>query len=116
MTFSMSQFGIHLVLQQREERIRLSHSNEDTKDEERRKGWVVEGRLNVVPSAPVPRPRHNILFFCVRKPRTFGNLLSCQLCVFLALEIILECSVDSSTFLTRPKRTAHMSKASQEAS
>jgi hypothetical protein len=37
--------------------IRFSYSNEDTKDEERRKGWVVDRRLNVVPSAkphPVP--------------------------------------------------------------
>jgi hypothetical protein len=43
--------------------IRFSYSNEDTKDEERRKGWVVDRRLNVVPSAkphPVPGPRHNI--------------------------------------------------------
>ena len=35
-------------LRQREEWIRFSYSNEDTKDEERRKGWVV---LNVVQSA-----------------------------------------------------------------
>ena len=50
------------MLRQREEWIRFSYSNEDTKDEERRKGWVVDRRLNVVPSAkraPVPGPRHN---------------------------------------------------------
>ena len=40
-----------IVLRQREEWIRFSHSNEDTKDEERRRGWVVDRRLNVVPSA-----------------------------------------------------------------
>jgi hypothetical protein len=39
------------VLRQREEWIRFSYSNEDTKDEERRKGWVGDRRLNVVPSA-----------------------------------------------------------------
>jgi hypothetical protein len=39
------------VLRQREEWIRFSYSNEDTKDEERRKGWFVDRRLNVVPSA-----------------------------------------------------------------
>jgi hypothetical protein len=44
-----------ILLRQREEWIRFSYSNEDTKDEERRKGWVVDRRLNVVPSAkPVP--------------------------------------------------------------
>jgi hypothetical protein len=43
------------MLRQREEWIRFSYSNEDTKDEERRKGWVVKGRLNVVASAkPAP--------------------------------------------------------------
>src|SRR2546423_15629733 len=46
--------------------IRFSYSNEDTKDEERRKGWIVEGRLNAVPSAkraPCPRttPQHPAL-------------------------------------------------------
>jgi hypothetical protein len=44
--------------------IRFSYSSEDTKDKERRKGWVVDRRLNVVPSAkrctPVPGPRHTI--------------------------------------------------------
>ena len=45
------------LLRQREEWIRFSYSNEDTKDEERRKGWVVDG-LNVVLSPkPVPCPR-----------------------------------------------------------
>jgi hypothetical protein len=40
--------------------ILFSYSNEDTKDEERRKGWVVERRLNGVPSAkPTPCPRTN---------------------------------------------------------
>jgi hypothetical protein len=41
----------HCVLRQREEWIRFSYPNEDTKDEERRKGWVGGRRLNVVPSA-----------------------------------------------------------------
>jgi hypothetical protein len=46
-----------IVLRQREEWIRFSYFNEDTKDEERRKGWVADRRLNVVPSAkPVPVP------------------------------------------------------------
>jgi hypothetical protein len=44
--------------------IRFSYSSEDTKDKERRKGWVVDRRLNVVPSAkrrtPVPGPRHTV--------------------------------------------------------
>jgi hypothetical protein len=47
-----------LLLRQREEWIRFSYSNEDIKDEERRKGWVVDRRLNVMPSAkraPCPR-------------------------------------------------------------
>jgi hypothetical protein len=47
-----------LLLRQREEWIRFSYSNEDIKDEERRKGWVVDRRLNVVPSAKLaPCPR-----------------------------------------------------------
>jgi hypothetical protein len=49
--------NITLTLWQREEWIRFSYSNEDTKDEDRRRGWVVDGRLNVVPSAkPVSVP------------------------------------------------------------
>jgi hypothetical protein len=46
------------VLRQREEWIPFSYSNEDTKDEERRKGRVIGRRLNVIPSAkrtPCPR-------------------------------------------------------------
>jgi hypothetical protein len=43
------------VLRQREEWIRFSYSNEDTKDEEGRQGWVVDRRPNMVPSAPCPR-------------------------------------------------------------
>jgi hypothetical protein len=46
-----------MLLRQREEWIRFSYSNEDTKDEEGSRGWVVDGRLNAVPSAKrVPCP------------------------------------------------------------
>jgi hypothetical protein len=44
-------FLIANLLRQREEWIRFSYSNEDTKDEERRRAGVVDRRLNVVPSA-----------------------------------------------------------------
>jgi hypothetical protein len=48
------------TLRQREEWIRFSYSNEDTKDERKKKGWVVDRRLNVVPSAKrVPRRNRN---------------------------------------------------------
>jgi hypothetical protein len=50
-------FYIHAVMAS-VKMILFSYSNEDTKDEERRKGWVVERRLNGVPSAkPTPCPR-----------------------------------------------------------
>jgi hypothetical protein len=48
--------------------ILFSYSNEDTKDKERRKGWVVEGPPNVVPSAkPIPCPRTTPQQVCSEK-------------------------------------------------
>src|SRR5271155_2986357 len=69
------------VLRQREEWIRFGYSNEDTKDEGRRNGWVGDRRLNVVPSAkraPCPRTTPQQ---ATGQPRSALSRRSCYKCL-----------------------------------